>query len=176
MWPFSKGEKRSTDSYTDLLIDFAVQRATGTTTPAVGAVGALQAAAGLVSRCFAAATVEGPANRIASLTPGTLSRIGRALIRSGEIVMVVDVDPGGAVQLHPASSWDVQGSVDPASWVYRCSLPGTVRDDRTHRRRGGRRAPAIRDDPERAVEGTLPGSVGVARRPIVGRAVVGIGR
>ena len=124
MWPFSQREKRSTDSYTDLLIDFAVQRATGTTTPAVGAVGALQAAAGLVSRCFAAATVEGPANRIASLTPGTLSRIGRALIRSGEIVMVVDVDPGGAVRLHPASSWDVQGSVDPASWVYRCSLPG----------------------------------------------------
>ena len=47
-WPWQRAEKRES-SFTYLLVSLAVSRARGTTTANVGAVGALQAAAGLVS-------------------------------------------------------------------------------------------------------------------------------
>ena len=121
-WPWNRAERRES-SYTDLLVSLAVARAGGTTTAKVTATGALQAAAGLVSRCFALADVSGPANLTAAVTPRLLSLVGRALIRSGEAVLVVDVDTLGAVRLHPASHWDVQGDVDPESWRYRVNMP-----------------------------------------------------
>ena len=37
--------------------------------------------------------------------------------------MVIDVDPEGAVRLHPAASWDIHGDVDPSTWRYRVNLP-----------------------------------------------------
>ena len=123
LWPWGRTEKRES-SYTDLLIAAAVNRAGGTTGAAVGATSALQAAAGMVSRAFAAATVQGPANLAAGVTPFVLSQIGRALMRRGESCHVIDVDPDGAVRLQSVSHWDVQGDVDEDSWVYRCNLPG----------------------------------------------------
>ena len=99
-WPWQRTENRES-SYTDLLVSLAVSRAGGTIAPTATATGALQSAAGLVSRCFALADVSGPANLIAGITPACLSLIGRALIRAGEAVLVIDVDPGGAVRLHP---------------------------------------------------------------------------
>lgn len=128
MWPFRRIEKRES-SYTDLLVSLAVQRATGSTTATVGAIGALQAASGLLGRCFSLAEVSGPPNLTAAVTPACLAMVGRAMIRSGELVLQIDVDPEGAVRLHPASTWDVHGDVDPASWTYRVTLPapsGTV--------------------------------------------------
>ena len=122
MWPFKRAEVRES-SYTDLLVSLAVSRAGGQGPAKATATGALQAAAGLVSRCLALADVGGPANLTAAVTPACLSLIGRALIRSGEIVMVVDVDPEGAVRLHPASHWDVHGGVDPETWRYRVNMP-----------------------------------------------------
>ena len=123
MWPFSKRTEVRESSFTDLLVSLAVSRAKGSGPAKVTATGALQAAAGLVSRCFALADVDAPARLAAAVTPACLSLIGRALIRAGEIVMVVDVDPEGAVRLHPSSHWDVQGGVDPETWRYRCNLP-----------------------------------------------------
>ena len=102
MWPFKRTEVRES-SYTDLLVSLAVSRAGGTTTAKASATGALQAAAGLVSRCFALADVSGPANLTAAVTPACLSLIGRSLVRAGEVVMVIDVDARGAVRLHPVS-------------------------------------------------------------------------
>ena len=123
IWSFGRRTEVRESSFADLLVSLAVSRAKGTGPAKVTATGALQAAAGLIARGFAAAAVEGPANLTAAVTPACLSLIGRALIRSGEIVMVVDVDPEGAVRLHPASHWDVQGGVDPETWRYRCNLP-----------------------------------------------------
>ena len=76
MWPFKRTEVRES-SYTDLLVSLAVSRAGGTTTAKATATGALQAAAGLVSRCFALADVNGPAHLVAGLTPACLSMCGR---------------------------------------------------------------------------------------------------
>ena len=122
-WPWQRTAEVRESSFTDLLVSLAVNRASGTGSPKVTATGALQAAAGLVSRCFAAATVEGPPRLVSALTPACLSMVGRALMRAGEIVLVIDVSDDGAVKLRPASHWDVQGGVDPETWWYRCNLP-----------------------------------------------------
>ena len=122
MWPFKRVEKRES-SFTDLLVSLAVSRASGTTEARVTATGALQAAAGLLGRCFALADVSGPAHVTAAVTAPCLAMVGRALVRAGEIVMAIDVDPEGGVRLQPSSHWDVQGEPDPASWRYRCNLP-----------------------------------------------------
>ena len=108
MWPFNRSEKRES-SLTDTLIATIVASASGRTLAQVSATGALEAASGLVARCFASATLEGPAHLTAALSPCLLSTIGRALIRSGELVMQIDVDPSGRVRLFPAADFDVTG-------------------------------------------------------------------
>ena len=128
MWPFKKRETRES-SYTALLVDLAVERATGSAPATVGAIGALEAASGLLARCFSLAEVSGPANLAAAVTPQCRAMIARALVRGGECVLQIDVDPAGMVRLHPASSWDITGDVSPDSWRYRVTLgapSGTV--------------------------------------------------
>ena len=49
--------------------------------------------------------------------------VGRALIRSGECVLAVDIR-GGAVHFVPAADWDIQGGYAPETWRYRLSLAG----------------------------------------------------
>ena len=124
MWPF-KREKRDS-SYTDTLIQTIVEQASGATLARPAATGALEASASLIARCFAAAVVSGPDHFVAALGPSTLSMIGRALIRQGEIVFAIEILKGRVVLL-PAASWDVTGEHDPASWSYRLTLGGPSR-------------------------------------------------
>ena len=120
--PWRIEKREHTDSYTDTLVDLIVSRATGETAKAT-ATGALEAAAGVVARAFAAAEVTGPSQLVGALTPSLLSMVGRALIRQGEFVAAIDIKKGRVV-LHPAADWDVQGSYDPATWRYRLNLAG----------------------------------------------------
>ena len=121
MWPWTT-EKRN-DSYTDALVSLLQQGAGGGTGASVAGLGALEAAAGLIARCFAAAEVSGPAHAVQVLGPDVLSQVGRALIRSGEAVYFMDVQAGRLILL-PAQSWDVFGSAHPSTWTYRLTLPG----------------------------------------------------
>ena len=57
------------------------------------------------------------------ITAPTMDTIGRALCRAGESLHVIDVR-GGRVTLTPAASWNVLGSDDPESWLYRVTLNG----------------------------------------------------
>ena len=123
LWPWGRAERRES-SYTDLLVGLAVSRASGTAGAPLGATGALQACVGMVSRAFAAATVQGPAHLAAGVTPAVLSTIGRALMRAGESVHAIDVGPDGAVRLRPVGQWDVTGDVTEESWTYRVTLNG----------------------------------------------------
>lgn len=122
-WPWNRTERRES-SYTDLLVGLAVARAGGTTGASVGATGALQACSGAISRAFAAAEVLGPPHLTAGVNPAALSMIGRALMRAGEIVMVVEVGQDGDVRLLPASNWTVTGDVAEATWSYLVTIPG----------------------------------------------------
>ncbi len=86
-------------------------------------VGAVEVAASMFARAFAGASVEPAGARTAALTPAVLSSIARRLITSGESVFLIDVD-GGAVRLSEASSWNVTGDADPATWRYQVSTTG----------------------------------------------------
>ena len=120
-WPF-KREKRES-SFTDSLVAQILSSATGATLALPTATGALETAAGLVARAFAAAEVQGPAWAQRALTPACLAMIGRALLRQGELVLAIDGDTDG-LSLWPAADHDVHGGYDPASWVYRLNLAG----------------------------------------------------
>ncbi len=123
-FPWQKTEHRES-SFTDTLVSLIQSRASGAVAKAT-ATAALEAAAGIVSRSFAATVPEGPAQLIRPLTPACMALIGRALVRQGEIVLLLDVR-NGQVELWPAASWDVRGDYDPSTWFYEVHLAGPSR-------------------------------------------------
>ena len=129
-WPWeSKIEHRADSSYTDALIAAITANAKGQTTAFPTAVGALEAASGLVGRAFASAVVESTSTPVLrALTPSCLALIGRALIRRGELVFYLDTSMG-RIDLLPCQSHDVDGGPNPATWTYRCTVSGP---ERTH--------------------------------------------
>ena len=102
----------------DLIVAGLLATAGGGADPISSASGAVTAAAGVWARCLAAADVDHPA-----VSRECLGSIGFDLAMVGEHVSAVQVDAGG-VRLVRASSWDVQGYADPASWRYRLNLAG----------------------------------------------------
>ena len=125
-WPFGKTESRSTGGgYEASLLAAFEANAAGGSAATVGATAALEAASGLVARCLASAAVEGPDNLAAAVTAPVLAQTGRSLIRAGESVHAIRVDPEtGAVRLAVAGHVDVYGGPDPATWTYRLSEYG----------------------------------------------------
>ena len=123
-WPFgNRLETRA--SYTDALIAALVGRAQGKTLIPT-ATAALEACAGTVSRGFAASEVSGPDPITSALTPGVLALIGRSLIRTGEVVFLIDTQ-AGRLRLVPAETHDINGGPFPEEWEYRLTLGGPSR-------------------------------------------------
>ena len=85
---------------------------------------AVEAAAGALSRAFAAATVEAEAWAVAAITPDFLAQVGRDLVRKGKSLHVIQVDPMAGVALIPSSDWHWEGTHDPASWTVRATAYG----------------------------------------------------
>ena len=125
-WPFTRRETRADSSYTDALVAAITANAGGKSTSFPTATAALEACAGFVGRAFAAAEVTAPAFATAALDPACLSLIGRALIRRGEVVLLLRVDDG-RVKLWPCAAHDVDGGPDPATWTYRVTVGGPER-------------------------------------------------
>ena len=121
-WPWSKREKRES-SFTDALVAQILATASGASLALPTTIAALETAANLYARAFAAAKVQGPAWAQAALTPAYRAMIGRALIRAGEIVLAIDA-ADGELTLWPAADHDVTGGYDPTSWTYRLNLAG----------------------------------------------------
>ena len=125
-FPWMKAETRAAASYTDAVVSAIVARATGGNPANVLQTGAVEAASALVGRAFASATIN-PA--MPAVTPAILGIVGREIIRRGECVFAIDVDPETGLRLTPASSWDITGGPSPESWTYRVDLSapgGTV--------------------------------------------------
>ena len=120
-------EVRADSSYTDALIASLVGNATGKTALPT-ATAALEAAAGLVGRSFASAEIAAPDMAAGELTPGCMAMIGRALIRRGEIVLMIRVQDG-ELHLLPCASHDIDGGPIPSTWRYRCSIGGPERTE-----------------------------------------------
>ena len=128
-WPWKSDnlEYRADDSFTNALITLLTARAGGQQAALPAALGALEAASGLVSRAFATALVQTPAQSVqTALTPSCLALVGRSLVRAGEIVLYLDTS-AGMIDLLPAQSWDVDGGPNPRTWEYRVTVSGPER-------------------------------------------------
>ena len=80
--------------------------------------------AGCLGRLFAAADVTASSPTVAAaLTPDLLTLIGRTLLRSGELICLLDTT-GGQLSIMPAQTHSVAGGPMPSSWEYDLMLAG----------------------------------------------------
>ena len=114
-WPWQRETREAIGGYTEIISRLVEAQAAGTTQQA-SATAATEAVAGLLSRNFASAMVEGPGDVAEIVTPRCLAQIGRDLIRVGESLHVIRY-MGNRLMLVPASTWYWQGDVDPATWL-----------------------------------------------------------
>ena len=126
LWPFGNKLETRAESYSDTLISAILSRAQGKSLAIPGATGALEACIGLVGRAFAASEVSGPDSLTRALTPSIMEMIGRSLIRTGELVLLIDTT-AGKLRLIPAETHDVEGGPFPEEWEYRLTLGGPSR-------------------------------------------------
>ena len=119
-FPWPKRETRS-QSFTEARLTAISAGVSGSAIESAAAV--VEVAAGLWARGFASATItpDNPATR--SLTAPVLARIGRSLLSRGQAVFEIAVT-GGRLRLVPASTWDVTGGADPATWTWDVDIPG----------------------------------------------------
>ena len=129
-WPGQRAmESRIADlearaqSYSDALTTLIVNAQGSTATAVPHATGALEACAGFIGRAFAAAEVEAPDAARSALTPACMALIARALIRTGDLVLLLDTS-GDGLRIVPAQHWDVRGGADPATWRYQVTVGG----------------------------------------------------
>ncbi|MCY3856492.1 MAG: phage portal protein [Rhodospirillales bacterium] len=133
-WPWQKREpeQRSTaQGYTASLTAAFEGAAVAGTETAPLATAALEAAAGLYSRCMAAAVVRADPTIERALTPAVLALIARNLIRRGEDFHLIRVR-NGRLELRPQGFTYAHGnSADPLAWFYSATEYGPT--DSVHR-------------------------------------------
>ena len=122
MWPFTKRETETRNSYTDQVVNALLSRAGGGASADVQATSAAEAASGAYARAFAMATIAPQTNRT-MIGAGVLAAIARSLVRYGESLHVIEVS-NGVLRFDPISKWELRGSSDPASWTYRIDRVG----------------------------------------------------
>ena len=105
--------------YTEAVVRMLEAQAAGTSVGDPSAISALEMAAGLYARCFAAAEVSPPG----LVGPAVRALIGRNLIRRGESLHLIEAG-GGSIRLVPVGSWDIAGPWSEDRWVYRCDTFG----------------------------------------------------
>lgn len=130
LWPFR--ETRADSSYTDALVTALLGQASGATPAIPTATGALEAAAGLVGRAFAAAEITNAGPATGALSPAFMALVGRSLLRRGELVAKIEIRRARIILL-PAAQHDIDGGPRPDSWVYRVNLAGPDRTETTQR-------------------------------------------
>ena len=114
-------EARAAGDYTDQILAGSFAAATGRIHAA--SVAGVQAAAGIVGRALASATVEGDGGAV---DPHLLEGVGTDLIRSGRFIGRLTVGPRGRVRILRACAAPsvTYGHADPESWVYWLSESG----------------------------------------------------
>lgn len=123
-WPWQKRERRdSGGDFSDAVVRLIEAQAAGSAAGA-SSTAAVEAAAGALSRAFAAARVPSPLHVLEAVTATFLAQVGRDLVRSGDSMHVIDVSRQGQVTLLPCSSWHFEGDAHPSSWTVRATFYG----------------------------------------------------
>ena len=114
-------EERSAGDYTDALLASYFAAATGRLQ--ASATAGVQAAAGIVARALASATVEGDGGAV---DPHLLEGIGTDLVRAGRFLGRLTVGADGRARILRAGAVAsvVYGDADPDSWRYSLSMGG----------------------------------------------------
>ena len=108
-------EARAAGDYTDQILAGSYAAATGRIHAA--ATAGVQAAAGIVGRALASATIEGDGGAV---DPQTLESLGTDLVRAGRFLGRLTVGPAGRLRILRACAAPsvTYGNADPDSWVY----------------------------------------------------------
>ena len=120
-WPW-RTEKRESQPFTDAVVGAIFAQAAGSVAADPSGLAALEVAAGLYARSFAAASIE-PAELRPVVGPAVRALIARNLIRRGESVHLIEVN-SGQLRLIPVGSWDVRGPWHESAWWYRVDTFG----------------------------------------------------
>lgn len=115
--------RQSCGDFSDAVVRLIEQTAAGSTADA-RSTAATESAAGALSRAFAATEVVGPPWVQQAVSPTFLGQVGRDLIRSGDSLHVIRVNPMGKAVLLPCSSWHFEGDADPDTWMVRATVFG----------------------------------------------------
>ena len=121
--PWTKRLEFRESSYRDALIAALTSQAEGKLVAVPTATAALEACAGSVGRAFSSAEIKARPIIAEALTPVCMETIGRALLRSGEVVFLISTS-GGRLRLFPAEAYDIEGGPDPETWECRITLAG----------------------------------------------------
>ena len=168
--PIVRRELRS--GYSSALLAAAEADAAGGVGGLATATAAVEVASGLWARGLSLARVEPGGARTRALTAPLLAMIGRALCRSGEIVLDLRVE-GGQVRMLPASSaYVVKGSGDRRTWIYTVTIDGPGSTETHWRRREAVAHVQYLADPARPWLGRAPW----ASAPLSARLLAGIER
>ena len=115
-------EQPKGSGYSDVVVRMIEASAAGKAVDLAGTA-AVECAAGLVSRSFAAAEISGPSWAKSAISREFLGQVGRDLIRCGESLHVIHVTRD-RVELLPCSSWNFEGDASPESWRVRATVYG----------------------------------------------------
>ena len=107
LWPFKREARSAGGGYSDAVVR-AIEAQAAQKAADVGGTAAVEAAAGALSRAFAAAEVRGADWVQRAVTPVWLAQVGRSLIREGASLSVIEM-AGGDVELVPAAFYNFEG-------------------------------------------------------------------
>lgn len=109
-------------NYTDALLAAQLGAATGETVSAAATAG-VQIAAGMVGRALSIAQPDGD---MGTLTPEVLEGIGVDLVRAGQSLLLLRVDPAGRPRFlrSGATESTILGGGDPSTWRYSLNVGG----------------------------------------------------
>ena len=116
--PWAKPEVR--ESYTDQIIGNMMSAASGSSDASLAAI---EISSRWWGSSLSTASISPVNAALAPVDASFLDFVGRELVRHGESCHVLDV-VDGAVELHPVSSWQVEGSYRRSEWVYNCNMSG----------------------------------------------------
>ena len=150
LWPWGAKPEHRASSFESIVTDALVAAATSTDDASGAGLAAVESAAGLIGRCFAAAEVVGEHRGM--VTARVLELIGRGLVTRGEALFVIDPD----LQLVPVGTWDVRGGYDPRAWWYRADIFGASLHSTRYLQAAGVVHARINPDPVRTWQGRAP--------------------
>ena len=119
---FRKQPPETRASATDVLVSAIQASAAGVSTENASAIAAIEVAAGMWSRAFAAATVKPQTLETRAITPAIMASIGRQLVMRGQSLHALMVERG-QVRLDPIGYWDIKGdSPNEDDWIVSRSI------------------------------------------------------